>query len=39
MKVGQEQTIDILPANPDLGEALHGTSAGVEEEGLPAGFD
>ena len=39
MKVSQEQTIDVLPANPELGETLHGTSARVEEKCLPACLD
>jgi hypothetical protein len=39
VKVCQEQAVDVLPANPELGKALHGTSAGVEEECLPACFD
>jgi hypothetical protein len=39
VKMGQEYTVDVLPANPELGETLHGTSACVEEECLPACLD
>jgi hypothetical protein len=39
VKVCQKETVDVLPADLDLGETLQRTSAGVEEEFLPGCFD
>jgi hypothetical protein len=38
VKVCQEYAVDVLPANPELGEALQRASPGVEQKLLPGGL-
>jgi hypothetical protein len=39
VQVGQEDSLDILPFDSELGQALQGTASGIEDKLLVSGLD